>query len=123
MPTVLETYIENRWMVQPNHSNHLGSTHGGTVLKWMDELGAMSAMRFAGEPRRRANGRRFARPLLWVTRHAPESRDVWNRFKVRLQVPEDLELVRRVDGRVVLGVRRSRRAREPRSRSRCVDRD
>nr|WP_254282011.1 acyl-CoA thioesterase [Haloarcula salina] len=36
-------------MVQPNHSNHLGSTHGGNVLKWMDELGAMSAMRFAGE--------------------------------------------------------------------------
>ena len=49
MPTVLETYLENRWMVQPNHSNHLGSTHGGNVLKWMDELGAMSAMRFAGE--------------------------------------------------------------------------
>ncbi|MGB9953782.1 acyl-CoA thioesterase [Haloarcula marismortui] len=49
MPTVLKTYIENRWMVQPNHSNHLGSTHGGNVLKWMDELGAMSAMRFAGE--------------------------------------------------------------------------
>jgi len=49
MPTVLETHIENRWMVQPNHSNHLGSTHGGNVLKWMDELGAMSAMRFAGE--------------------------------------------------------------------------
>jgi len=49
VPTVLETYIENRWMVQPNHSNHLGSTHGGNVLKWMDELGAMSAMRFAGE--------------------------------------------------------------------------
>jgi acyl-CoA hydrolase len=36
-------------MVQPNHSNHLGATHGGNVLKWMDELGAMSAMRFAGE--------------------------------------------------------------------------
>ena len=49
MPTVLETHIENRWMVQPNHSNHLGATHGGNVLKWMDELGAMSAMRFAGE--------------------------------------------------------------------------
>jgi len=49
VPTVLETYIENRWMVQPNHSNHLGATHGGNVLKWMDELGAMSAMRFAGE--------------------------------------------------------------------------
>lgn len=49
MPTLLDSYLENRWMVQPNHSNHLGTTHGGNVLKWMDELGAMSAMRFAGE--------------------------------------------------------------------------
>ncbi|WP_254274255.1 acyl-CoA thioesterase [Haloarcula marina] len=49
MPDLLETYLENRWMVQPNHANHLGTTHGGNVLKWMDELGAMSAMRFAGE--------------------------------------------------------------------------
>lgn len=35
-------------MVQPNHANSLGTTHGGNVLKWMDEVGAMSAMRFAG---------------------------------------------------------------------------
>jgi acyl-CoA hydrolase len=49
MPTLCETYIENRWLVQPNHANTLGTAHGGNVLKWMDEAGAMSAMRFAGE--------------------------------------------------------------------------
>ena len=48
MPTLSDTYIENRWMVQPNHANSLGSVHGGNVLKWMDEAGAMAAMRFAG---------------------------------------------------------------------------
>jgi acyl-CoA hydrolase len=50
MPTLLKTYLENRWLVQPHHANNLGSTHGGTVLKWMDELGALSAMRFSGSP-------------------------------------------------------------------------
>lgn len=49
MPDLLDTVLENRWLVQPNHANNLGTTHGGNVLKWMDELGAMSAMRFAGE--------------------------------------------------------------------------
>lgn len=49
MPDLLETRIENRWLVHPNHANTLGATHGGSVLKWMDEAGAMSAMRFAGE--------------------------------------------------------------------------
>lgn len=49
MPDVMATHLENRWIVQPNHANNLGTTHGGNVLKWMDELGAMSAMRFAGE--------------------------------------------------------------------------
>ena len=48
MPTVVDTFIENRWLVQPNHANTLGTTHGGNVLKWMDEAGAMAAMRFAG---------------------------------------------------------------------------
>ncbi|WP_136715476.1 acyl-CoA thioesterase [Halorientalis salina] len=48
MPTLMDTYIENREMVHPNHANNLETTHGGTVLKWMDEVGAMSAMRFAG---------------------------------------------------------------------------
>lgn len=49
MPDVVDTYIENREMVQPNHANMLDTAHGGNVLKWMDEIGAMSAMRFAGE--------------------------------------------------------------------------
>lgn len=49
MPDLMDSYIENRWMIQPNHANNLESTHGGNVLKWMDEVGAMAAMRFAGE--------------------------------------------------------------------------
>ncbi|MDZ5811839.1 acyl-CoA thioesterase [Halorubrum sp. AD140] len=49
MPDLMDTYIENRWMVQPNHANNLDTAHGGNVLKWMDEVGAMSAMRFSGE--------------------------------------------------------------------------
>ncbi|MFB6160669.1 MAG: acyl-CoA thioesterase [Haloferacaceae archaeon] len=49
MPDLMETHIANRWMVQPNHANNLGTAHGGNVMKWMDEVGAMSAMRFSGE--------------------------------------------------------------------------
>jgi len=50
MPTLAETHIENRQRVQPNHANNYEAVHGGTLMKWMDEVGAMSAMRFAGEP-------------------------------------------------------------------------
>jgi acyl-CoA hydrolase len=50
MPSVSETYFENRWRVQPNHANNYGNVHGGNVMKWMDELGATSAMRAAEEP-------------------------------------------------------------------------
>ncbi|TKX57177.1 acyl-CoA thioesterase [Halorubrum sp. SS7] len=49
MPSVSETYIENRQRVQPTHTNNYASAHGGNVVKWMDEIGAMSAMRAAGE--------------------------------------------------------------------------
>ena len=49
MTDLLETVIGNREMVQPNHANNLEVAHGGTVMKWMDEVGAMSAMRFSGE--------------------------------------------------------------------------
>lgn len=49
MPDLLDTLIENRWMVQPNHANNLNTAHGGNVMKWMDEGGAMSAMHFSGE--------------------------------------------------------------------------
>ena len=49
MPDLMETYFENRQVVQPNHTNALGTAHGGNVMKWMDTVGALSAMRFAGE--------------------------------------------------------------------------
>ncbi|MEF8852395.1 MAG: acyl-CoA thioesterase [Haloarculaceae archaeon] len=65
MPDLLDTYLENRWLVQPSHANSLGTTHGGNVLKWMDELGAMAAMRFAGENCVTASvdGVEFRRPI------------------------------------------------------------
>ncbi|MDY6819288.1 MAG: acyl-CoA thioesterase [Halobacteriales archaeon] len=49
MPSVSDTYIENRERVQPDDANNYGSAHGGNVVKWMDEVGAMSAMRHAGQ--------------------------------------------------------------------------
>ncbi|WP_255192959.1 acyl-CoA thioesterase [Natronobeatus ordinarius] len=49
MVAVLETHIRNRFRVQPNHANNLGALHGGNLMKWLDEVAAMSAMRFAGE--------------------------------------------------------------------------
>jgi len=65
MPTVSETYIENRQRVQPTHTNNYGSAHGGNVVKWMDEIGAMSAMRHAGETcvTARIDGLDFERPV------------------------------------------------------------
>ncbi|AEN06269.1 acyl-CoA thioesterase [Halolamina sp.] len=49
MPDLLDTYIENRKRVQPTDANNYGTVHGGNVCKWMDEIGALSAMRFAGQ--------------------------------------------------------------------------
>ncbi|MDQ2073649.1 acyl-CoA thioesterase [Haloarcula sp. NS06] len=49
MPTIAETHIVNRERVQPTHANNYNSAHGGIVMKWMDEIGAMSAMRAARE--------------------------------------------------------------------------
>lgn len=48
MASVSDTYIENRQRVQPNHANNNGTVHGGNIMKWMDEIGALSAMRLAG---------------------------------------------------------------------------
>ena len=48
MPTIEDTYIENRHRIQPNHTNNYETAHGGNVMKWMDQTGALSAMRFAG---------------------------------------------------------------------------
>ncbi|WP_313695944.1 acyl-CoA thioesterase [Halorarum halobium] len=49
MVTLLDTRIENRERVQPDDTNNYGTAHGGNVARWMDETGAMSAMRLAGE--------------------------------------------------------------------------
>jgi uncharacterized protein (TIGR00369 family) len=50
MVDLLDTYIENRYRVNPSHANNHGTVHGGNVMKWMDEIGALSAMRAAGQP-------------------------------------------------------------------------
>ncbi|QLK25194.1 acyl-CoA thioesterase [Natrinema zhouii] len=65
MTDLLETVIENREMVQPNHANMLETAHGGHVMKWMDEVGAMSAMRFSGETcvTARVDQMNFERPI------------------------------------------------------------
>lgn len=65
MPDLMETYLENREMILPNHSNNLETAHGGFVLKMMDTVGAMSAMRFAGEQCVTAHmdGVNFKRPI------------------------------------------------------------
>ncbi|SIR92802.1 acyl-CoA thioesterase [Natronorubrum thiooxidans] len=65
MPTVLETHIQNRFRVQPNHANNNDTLHGGNLMKWLDEVGAMSAMRFAGETcvTARVNELDFERPI------------------------------------------------------------
>ncbi|WP_254861816.1 acyl-CoA thioesterase [Halovivax gelatinilyticus] len=65
MPTLLETHIENRFRVQPHHANNHQTLHGGNLMKWLDEIGAMSAMRFAGETCVTAQVNRldFSRPI------------------------------------------------------------
>ncbi|AFZ74305.1 acyl-CoA thioesterase [Natronobacterium gregoryi] len=65
MTNLSETVVENREMVQPQHGNMLEVAHGGNVMKWMDEVGAMSAMRFAGETcvTARVNRMNFERPI------------------------------------------------------------
>ena len=49
MATISETHIENRERIQPNDTNNYGSAHGGNIMHWLDEVGAMCAMRHAGE--------------------------------------------------------------------------
>jgi acyl-CoA hydrolase len=65
VPTPSETYIENRERIQPNQTNNYDTAHGGIVMKLMDEIGAMSAMRFAGETcvTARVTGLDFKRPI------------------------------------------------------------
>lgn len=48
MVDLLETKVETRRLIFPAQANAIGSAHGGNLLKWMEQLAAMSAMRFAG---------------------------------------------------------------------------
>jgi acyl-CoA hydrolase len=63
--SISNTYIENRERVQPDDVNNHDTAHGGNVAKWMDEVGAMSAMRHAGETcvTARINRLDFERPI------------------------------------------------------------
>jgi acyl-CoA hydrolase len=63
--TPSETYIENRSRIQPDMTNNYDTAHGGVVMKLMDEVGAMSAMRFSGETcvTARIEGLDFSRPV------------------------------------------------------------
>lgn len=65
MPALMDTYLKNRSRVQPNHANNHQTAHGGNVMKWLDEVGAMAAMRFAGETcvTARMEGIDFERPV------------------------------------------------------------
>jgi acyl-CoA hydrolase len=65
MPNLMDTHLENREIILPNHSNNLETAHGGVVLRMMDTVGAMSAMRFAGEQCVTAHmdGVNFVRPI------------------------------------------------------------
>jgi len=49
MASVSDTYIENRERIQPDDTNNYGAAHGGNIMRWMDETGALAAMRHAGE--------------------------------------------------------------------------
>jgi acyl-CoA hydrolase len=65
VPTPTHTYIENRHRIQPDDTNNYDTAHGGTVMRLMDEVGAMSAMRLAGETcvTARVEGLNFERPI------------------------------------------------------------
>ena len=65
MATLVDTYLENHKRIQPNDANNYDTAHGGVVMKAMDEVGAMSAMRFAGETcvTARVDDLSFRRPI------------------------------------------------------------
>lgn len=49
MIPVLDTRVESTQRIQPNQANDYENTHGGEVVKMMDELAAISAMTVANE--------------------------------------------------------------------------
>jgi acyl-CoA hydrolase len=47
--SVLDSYVESTERIQPNQANNYENTHGGEVVRLMDELAAIAAMTVAGE--------------------------------------------------------------------------
>ncbi|WP_247006140.1 acyl-CoA thioesterase [Halorientalis litorea] len=47
--SVLDSHLTSTERVQPGQANNYENAHGGTVVRLMDELAAVSAMRVAGE--------------------------------------------------------------------------
>jgi acyl-CoA hydrolase len=46
--SVLDSYVESTERIQPNQANNYENTHGGEVVRLMDELAAIAAMTVAG---------------------------------------------------------------------------
>jgi acyl-CoA hydrolase len=47
--SVLDSHVETIERIQPNQANNYENTHGGEVVRLMDELAAVAAMTVAGE--------------------------------------------------------------------------
>jgi acyl-CoA hydrolase len=47
--SVADTVVESTERVQPDQANNYENAHGGEIVKLMDELAAVAAMRVAGE--------------------------------------------------------------------------
>lgn len=47
MPTSSETLVTLRQFMLPEHANARGNVHGGSILRLVDEAGALAAMRHA----------------------------------------------------------------------------
>ena len=46
---VIDSYTESIERIQPDQANNYGNAHGGTIVRLMDELAAVSAMKVARE--------------------------------------------------------------------------
>ena len=48
MKTVSASMTEQQYLVRPSHINHYGRLFGGQLLKWIDELAGIVAIRHSG---------------------------------------------------------------------------
>jgi acyl-CoA hydrolase len=46
---VVHSHVESTERIQPHQANNYGNAHGGEIVRLMDELAAIAAMRVAGE--------------------------------------------------------------------------